>query len=286
MIACVTFETTKVTSPAVYYEINRIHLIHYLRDPGSEQGKVYAEFYDRVVEILEEESPQKMEFVEHNESVSNFSVMLRTVLSIIQGEREAERDCEVYVNVSSGSPEYSAAATVASMMMPGTIPFSVNTKEYTVSRDMIRDTYYVDGKPVGMTKVPFDPKTLPCYTIQMPEEYLVRGLKVLNDRNEAKLPVTSGKMVAELKAKDIWFRGSAEQDEYRKTSQRQADAVYYQRDYVSKWVRNGWVEKAEYPSRYVLTDEGRNIVETFYVDRPGRFGPGPAPGMGLQQFQK
>ena len=90
MIACVTFETSKVVEPALYYEVNRAHIIHYVKDPDSESGMVYDSFRRRVCERLRDESPREVELVMHNERVSDFSVMLRTVLSIIQAENRGE----------------------------------------------------------------------------------------------------------------------------------------------------------------------------------------------------
>ena len=104
MVACVTFETAKVVEPALYYEINKAHIIHYVKDPLSESGMIYDSFFRRVCELLETESPRSVEVVVHNERVSDFSVMLRTVLSIIQAENSGEDGCEIYVNISSGSP--------------------------------------------------------------------------------------------------------------------------------------------------------------------------------------
>lgn len=262
MIACVTFETTMVTDPIEYYEINRAHIIHYIKNP--EKGGVYAEFYDRVCEIIRSNSPREVEIVEHNERVSDFTTMLRTVLGIIQSERDADPDCDIYVNTSSGSSEYAAASAIASMMMPGTVPFSVNTKEYTVSDDMVRDLYYVDGKPVGLTKATWPPKTLPSYAIDIPEEHLVRGLRILDQRNESRMSVTSGRMVEALKSAGIWYRDT--EDPERKSNRRQAEAVYYQRDFIAKWVSYGWIEKDQLKNRYVLTEKGRNIIDTFYVE--------------------
>ena len=257
MVACVTFETAKVVEPALYYEINKIHIIRYVKDPTSESGKLYDSFCQRVCELLREQSPREVEIEIHNERVSDFSVMLRTVLSIIQGELANEEGCEIYVNVSAGSPEYSAASTVASMMVPGTIPFSVGTREYTVSNDMIRDIYFVDDKPVGLCKSTYDPRTMPIYSISIPEEHLVRGLRILNDRNEAKQSVTSGKMVQALKDAGLWYRDTEVSDPDKKANQRQTEAVYYQRDFISKWMRNGWIRKDDLRNRYVLTDDGQ-----------------------------
>lgn len=266
MIACVTFETAKVVEPALYYEVNKVHIIHYLKDPESEAGKVYRAFYDRVVELLDEKSPLKVEVERHNARVSDFSVMLRTVLDIIRTEQASGDGCEIYVNISSGSPEYAAASAIAAMMMPGTIPFSVNTKEYTVSNERIPEIYFVDGKPVGLTKSTYDPRTLQSYVIEMPEEHLVRGLRILRNRSEAGQSVTSGKMVEALKEAGLWYRDTDRVPEGRKSTQRQTEAVYYQRDFIAKWVKYGWAYRDDLRSRYVLTEEGENIVSTFYLE--------------------
>ena len=269
MIACVTFETTKVTDPILFYEINRAHIIHYVRDPTSQSNSVYQEFYDRVKEIIEDSSPRPVDIVEHIEKVTDFSLMLKTVLDIIQSEHadalKSGEECEIYVNISSGGSEYAAAAAIASMMVPGTIPFSVGTKEYTVDTEGIRENYFIEGKPVGLTKSTYDPRQLPSYSIQIPEERLVRGLRLLDQRNEKKLSVTSGKMIAALKEAEIWYRDTESSDPNRKSTQRQTEAVYYQRDFIWKWLEKGWVRKDELNSRYVLTNEGRNIIATFYT---------------------
>ncbi len=266
MVACVTFETSKVVEPALYYEINKAHIIHYVKDPTSENGMIYDSFCQRVCEMLREESPREVEVVIHNERVSDFSAMLRTVLSIIQSENAGEEGCEIYVNVSAGSPEYSSAATVASMMVPGTIPFSVGTQEYTVPTERIKDVYFVDGQPGGLTKSTYPPRTMPIYAISIPEEHLVRGLRILHERNSARMSVTSGRMVQALKDAGLWYRDTESGDPDRKSTQRQTEAVYYQRDFITKWVRNGWVRKDDLRNKYVLTDDGVNVVNTFYLD--------------------
>lgn len=266
MIACVTFETSKVVEPALYYEINKIHIIRYLKDPESEAGRIYDEFRLRVCERLEEESPRPIEVVLHNERISDFSTMLRTVLSIIQSENAAEDGCEIYVNVSAGTSEYSAAAAVASMMVPGTIPFSVGTQEYTVSNERIKDVYYIDGKPMGLCKSTYPPRAMPVYTINIPEEHLVRGLRILYERSQSKKSITSGAMVPALKEAGIWYRDTEKEGSDKKSTQKQTEAVYYQRDFITKWMKYGWIRKDELLSKYIVTQDGLNTINTFYVD--------------------
>ncbi len=268
MIACVTFETSKIVEPALYYEINKIHIIRYIRDPDSETGRMYDEFRQTVCERLEAESPRPIEIVVHNVPVTHFADMLRTVLSIIRAEKssDANEECDIFVNISAGTPEYSAASTVASMMIPGVTPFSVGTKEYTVSNEVVKQIYYVDGKPVGLSKTTYPPKAVPIYPISIPEEHLVRGLRVLYERSTSKKSITSGAMISALKDAGIWYRDPRTDDSGKKSSGRQTEAVYYQRDFIAKWVKNGWIRKDDLLNKYEVTLDGKNVIDTFYVD--------------------
>ena len=51
MIACVTFETVKVTDPVRYYECSKVHIIHYTKET-SDKKTMFSEFYDRVCEMI------------------------------------------------------------------------------------------------------------------------------------------------------------------------------------------------------------------------------------------
>ena len=204
MVACVTFETDKIVSPLEFYETNRIHLIHFSKDP-LDSDNIYNLFYNRVVELIED-LPRKVEIVEHNATVYNFGEMLKTVLNILQTENRDEEGCEIYVNVSAGTSEYTAASTIASMMVKGTVPFTVNSQEFTVSREMMKEVYFSDGKPVGMTKKAGEPRTLPNYSIDMPEEHLVRGLRTMDRLISEKKTVSAPVMIEALKDEKIWYR--------------------------------------------------------------------------------
>ena len=73
-------------------------------------------------------------------------------------------------------------------------------------------------------------------------------------------------MVQALKEAGLWYRDTETDDPERKANQRQTEAVYYQRDFISKWLRNGWIVKDELRNRYVLTESGRTAIGTFYTD--------------------
>ncbi|MCL1984646.1 MAG: DUF6293 family protein [Methanomassiliicoccaceae archaeon] len=257
VISCVTFETSKITDPASYYAATKVHLIHYA-DPSDERNRIYTEFYEQVCRMIRKDLP-KTEIIEHVETVYDFTTMLRTVLNILREEKNAD----VFVNISAGTSEYTAAAVIASMMTPGTIPFSVSTKEYSIPDDELRRIYYSDGVPVGLTSVTRDPKALPHYRIDVPDEHLVTGLRIMEKKS--KEGRTSGTIVIDaLKEYRIWFR--KERPEEDDLERRRYDAVCYQRDFIDKWKENGWIEKDRRTKKYFVTETGRIVLDTFYTE--------------------
>ena len=262
VISCVTFETVKISDPVKYYDATRAHLIHYIRDGLDEsKSRIYREFYDRVCENIKG-SGRDVEIIEHNEIVSDFSVMLRTILSIIDSEQRAG-ECDIYVNISAGSSEYAAAATIASMMSKDVTPFSVGTKTFTISEeDEIKRTYYVDDMPVGLTSSTREPKVLPVYVIERPPEHLVRGLRVLQEEIRKKHSTSSAKMGPLLKEKGVWVRDG----KVTEGREKQSYALNYHRDFMKKWLELGWVVKDELRKKDIITDKGMNVLNTFYLD--------------------
>ena len=84
MIACVTFETVKVTDPVKFYGCEKVHLIHYVKQRNP-SASVFGEFYDRVCEIIGKQN-RNVQIEEHNRNVSDFPGMLSEILSIIESE--------------------------------------------------------------------------------------------------------------------------------------------------------------------------------------------------------
>ncbi|MCL2712055.1 MAG: DUF6293 family protein [Methanomassiliicoccaceae archaeon] len=272
MISCVTFETVKITEPVRFYDIDRVHLIHYIRDPKSYDGTVYQEFFDEVCKIIKKNSDNRTEIKEYEEKISRFLPMLKLILNIIEKEFASNASADIYVNISAGTSEYTAAAVVAAMMNPSVIPFSVSTDEYTVKDDMIRNAYYRNGVPVGLTESIFEPMMMPKYNMPMPDRNLVLGLRILNDLNKIKRNSKGPEVIMKLKENGLWRRsddnditsdnkGNKQYD----TSPEKSDSVHYHRDFVSKWLLNEWIIKDDFRKRYYLTDEGKRIVETFYT---------------------
>lgn len=253
MIACVLFETTKVCEPAQYYDVDEIHLIHGVCESNNEAGQMCGQFYNRVCEILKKNNPGIVIW-EHRLDVNDFTSLLKKILNVIS---ESKDTAEIYVNLSSGTPEYIAAATTASMMSPGTISFTVPTISYTTNSVLLKSVIFDNSVPIGISKEVSDPVPLPIYEVLKPKEHLVLGLRILRERIQSKQPTSAKYMIRAFKDGGIWFRGN---------SSSQTEAVYYHRDYVAVWLDAGWTVKDEiYRSKLLLTSDGERIADTFYL---------------------
>jgi hypothetical protein len=257
----VTFETFKISEPAVYYAATKVHLIHYT-DPTNEKNLIYEEFYEQVCKMIKKGLP-KAEIIEHKAPVYDFTVMLRAVLNILRNEN----DNDVFVNISAGTSEYTAAAVIASMMIPGVVPFSVSTKEYGIPEKDLRKIYYADGIPIGLTAATNEPKALPCYRIDVPDEHLVHGLRVLDEKNKNDESTSGTAVIDALKVSGIWFRKEKTDD--NDVERKRYEAVCYQRDFVDRWKEKGWVDKDKRTKKYFVTASGKVILDTFCSGRSG-----------------
>ena len=265
VIACVTFETVMVSSPAAEYKADEVHLFHYVR-AGSSKADVYSEFYAEAAAQVKSKLPNA-KIVEHGESpVYDFRLMLRDILSCIDDIRSRYEECEILINVSSGTAEFIAAGVISAMMSNGKASaFTVRTSEFTVSGDeAIRKFYYKEGKPVGLSASVGEPSALPYFKIDRPDENLVRGLRLYSDLRENSRTVTAAMVIAEMKKKGIWLYVPS--DSADKTEMKQKETMYYQRHFVNTWDDLGWIDRPGRKERFVLTPIGKNIVETFYID--------------------
>ena len=278
MIACVTFETVKVAEPVEFYEANKVYLIHY----HSTNHPVYKEFYDRTVDIIRENNGDKVEIVEVEEKVWKFADMLRTVAGIIDKEiKDNGEQCEIYINISAGSPEYTAAAAIGSMMYgKNVVPFATSTDEYTVESDEdVRRCYFAeetgpDGAvrqiPVGLSRSIKEPVQIPKFFIKKPQKELVLGLKIYKKHaeqaNKRYKRVTAPAIIEDLKAAGLWNHSVDPADEKRARNEKSSNAVYFHREFIERWLKHDWIKRDDSGKRYIITDEGQRVMDTFYTD--------------------
>ena len=251
LISCVSFEVAKIVDPAIYYEATRVHLIHY----GKEE--VYQEFYDEVVKRLDEGLPKATVIEYGDDPIFDFERMMNLVLRIIRVEQKEYPSADIYVNISAGPSEYCAASLIASMMMKNITPFNVSSEKYQVPLSKIKDVFYEDGRPIGMTKTTREPNAFSTYAIQKPDEKLVLGLGLLDEQMANKRPTSAPVMIPLLAENGLI--------DYTKTDFGKPDqksTMNYQRNFIDRWLSNGWVEKVS-KREMMITDEGRTILDVF-----------------------
>ena len=226
VISCVTFDVAKVVSPIVHYEASRVHLIHYVKSDD-----IYQEFYDEVCARISEEIP-RCEIVEHNAEVFDFAKMMNVVSRIMEDEIER---AEIRV-----------------------MPFNVPTERYTVSPDRIKDVYFDDGRPVGLSMSVREPTLISTFTMKMPDKGQIKGLWILKRRLNNKEPISAAAIIPELSELGLikcnYSMGSKKPD--------QNTLMNYQRNFVDKWIHNGWAERTS-KRMMRITPDGEAVLKMF-----------------------
>lgn len=254
MIACATFEVSKIIEPLRFHGTRRIHIIHYVKD-NSEKNSIYQEFYDEVCRQITDIGG--VEIIEHVAKVYDYATMLSTIVRIF---REETADL-IRVNISSGTSEYAAAAMMASSMYSKAQPFSVRTREYSVDQENLRDLYSVDGRLVGLTKTVYGPKPVESFSVLAPDFELVRCLGILQCADKDKVPATAAYMIDRLKCCGAW--SYVPESRSKRTPLEQRETMYYKRHYVDNLLAKGWIRKDAGKTRYSLTSDGKAILNVF-----------------------
>ena len=263
IISCTTLETVRVADPIVFYEADRAHII-YMSNPEREDSKFYDGLLDTISHMVKEK--RDVEIIPHNATVYRYNAMLKEVNDIIAKERETYGSyVEIYVNISSGTPEYAAAAMCACMMNPGTIPFTVRVKEHVIPFDKYVKMASVDGRFVGDAKEVYEPRMIETFNIKPPDEELVKYLAFFSlIEGESHTPASIIKL---LETTDTWKYVSD-----KKEHTKNAVTVAYNRNVRDPLVNKGWLVNGSSKNRWLITPAGRAILDIFYdEDDPRSF---------------
>lgn len=272
VISCVTFDTVMVADPIAYYDATRAYLIHYSKKDGDD----YDVCFKRVLEILEENfntrvidygmggsgsdfgsidaeigKERKLTIFDVREDkVYRFQDMLRVLFSIIRKERLVSSKNPIYVNISAGTSEFSAAALVASMMFENVEAFSVSTREFTIKGP----EPYTDketNKFIGISKSVHPPRAINGFRVEMPERNNILALRLYYEMD---FP-SATKMIRELKDENLWERPDDNMPN---------EKMRFQRQFIDRWLNDGYIERKG-RGRYSLTPNGQFAIDTYYI---------------------
>lgn len=291
MVAYVSTEVIKVTEPAKLMKIDKIHLINYIKEvePDDERRQirksVYEKVYNRNIEIFQEE---KIEVVPHRDvPVFEFDECFHAVYEILINERK--KGSYICVNISSGPPDYVAAASIASMMVEGVEIFTVGTNidGFTIPIEKLEDSLRDDNNQlVGTAFKINDPIRIDRFPLPTPDLTLLKALNVFASVPENKR--SNVNVIRELIKKQAWKCSSSNEnrmigtsveleDEYGNlidngnindySRLQRKEAVQYQRSYIDRWKEEGWIEKSEINGkRYRISKKGERYLRIFIMD--------------------
>ena len=285
-IACVTDEVVLVTAPAIRDGCDRVHLIHYVESTKTDRADYYRAMYDSAVREL---TDRGIEVVEHSGSrVYVFAEMMREVHSILLSETSGGR-VHIGVNISGGTPEYAAAAAICAMMFDGVDVFTtgMSYKGRTVDYGEMLRRATVDGRVVGSCSEISDTFPVEKLPIDRPDDNLLRAFKVYDVIRSSECSESNSNVIRNLINLGIWLNrdGRTREEIVKGTSlefedpskgyaclpgkeqehgrRQRNEAVQYYRIYVSGWMERKWIRYAEGGRRYVVNDEGRNVLRIF-----------------------
>lgn len=286
MIACVTTEVIKVVKPAEDLNIERIHLInHVVKAKPDDEGRkirenLYEEAFQRTVELLRNND---IDIIPHRDvEIFRFHECLRCIYEILK--EEEKKGSIIQVNISSGPPEYSAAATMAAMMVEDVSIFSVATPfdGHTIPFEKQRENMLHNGELVGTAFKVRKPEPIDRIELNTPDEKMLKALKVFASIPEKKR--SNVNVIRELIGYGLWrysegtdgtsveleengvLKDKHRQNEYDRL--RNKEAVLYQRGYINIWKnREKWIEKSEiHGKKHKLTLKGQRYLEIFCPD--------------------
>lgn len=180
---------------------------------------------------------------------------IESIIDLVNGSYDFP---EILINISTGPNEFSAAAAVSSVVHENVTIFSTAEIKSNIPIDIINKLYRKNGVPEGCSSKIQEPTAIHTFKTDAPSKPLVLGLRLLDDQITAGKPLMAKDMIALFIEKGIWMR------ERPSTN----DNVFYLRDFVDKWVENGWVVKGQLRNQYRITEKGRMILDTYYNISP------------------
>ena len=265
VLCCLTTEVVKVVEPVNFYEATTVYIIS---DSAPDRPKAEAEFY----KVFVEEAKNRIERSGNVEvrivpaDLDDYQSLLRAIISTVTAERvRCDGYVDLYLNVSSGTPEYIAAAMVATIQDKDLIAFTVKTKSKSLSPERLNELLINNGKPVGMSAEVFDPTLIMTFGPYQPSKKLVSCLKVIKELDEVKRYPSFTEIIAKMKEEGIW--DYEPESKKNLTDDAQKERMYFRRNYIDPMVLNGWVsEENTKRNRYVLTRTGEAVVKVYHID--------------------
>ena len=251
LIACLKYDVVKIIESVRAYSPHHVITFHDAFSDPSEQRLLFAE---RFQYLLNKEFPN-VSYRNIELKQKDFRDISRTLESTVVFVNNLLDKPTVLINISAGTNEFAAAATMTSMIHDNVIIFTQDEEEDNLSPEVVKEVFYKDGFPTGPVTKVSEPKAIDVYHVEPPSKPLILGLRILDENQRTGKNLMAKDMIKILMERGIWMRDGPSNN----------DNVVYLRDFVDKWIENGWVEKGQMRNQYRITEKGRMMIDTFYV---------------------
>lgn len=256
LVFCISPIKELYLGPVEHYEPDRIYA---LIDPGDGNTEKFQR--DQYESLKKEFKCQDINDIIVD--TCNYNEILATLVDLKKNLNSQFGDrLDLFMNISSGTNEYAAAAMFASMLPEPSTAFRVDVSDSRLSYETISGISSTLSDSLDFS----EPEKYPVHTQQNPDEEMAAFLSIMKALLTVSRSPRRSDIMDRLKAAGFWSY-----DPQRKTNSGRSDLddkenMYLKRHYIDPAVKNGWLEC---PCRNVfrLTELGRSYISIYGESR-------------------
>ncbi len=251
MMFCASPFSRVYLAPIEHYGPDAVHV--FISDRDDPMSSVEREAYESSKgEIL------CADIVEHRMNTSDYNSVLGEIIETVTGlRRRYGDDLDIFINISSGTPEFAAAGMFASMLPLSVTSFRTDVSSSKTTEELTRIVRDLDGS-LDVS----EPEKVTGLKNDRPEDEMIEFLTIVNDLLRNTRYVKYRSIIERLKDADAWSYDPGRKIGYGRTSLEEREERYLKRHYISIALENGWLEKPS-PNVMRLTDSGRAYISVY-----------------------
>ena len=196
--------------------------------------------------------------IEHSIDTSDYNTVLGEIIDITTGlQREYGEDLDIFINITSGTPEFAAAGMFASMLPLSVTAFKMDV-DCTMSAEELSGIFERINGSVDVSAF----ERVTCLKNDVPDDEMIAFLSVVRDLlRHTKYPKERD-IINALKNADAWTYDPDKKSGRGRTDLEEKEERYLERNYISKALENGWLEKPS-PRTMRLTRSGEAYIGVY-----------------------
>ena len=251
MIFCATPLSRLYLAPLGHYRPDTVHAFIPNRDDAVSS-------VSREVFSSSKKDIGSCDIIEHSIDTSDYNSVLGEIIEITTSlQKEYEDDLDIFINITSGTPEFAAAGMFASML-----PLSVTAFKIDVDCSMSPEelSKIMGGINDSLDISSFERVT--CLKNDVPDDEMISFLTVVRDLLKVTKYPKERDIINALKKADAWSYDPYKKDSRGRTTLEEKEERYLERNYMTKALENGWLEKPS-PRTMRLTRSGEAYIGVY-----------------------